>query len=81
MVSLDEFAARGIDISDVCVTKHNMIENDEQNLTLENFKLASSCVRNNRNGGSCILVKKYSEFKEIKSVNERQLIIHSCSCS
>lgn len=49
----------------ICITEHNMIETDVPTLYLQNYKLAVSSSRNNRHGGTCILLHGRYRYKEI----------------
>lgn len=55
---------KGIDC--ICLTETFMKRGSEKNLHIKNYTLAASYCRNERRGGSCILLKNNLEFKEIK---------------
>lgn len=81
-VNLDRLRDSNKDIDVLCITEHNMMMGNEQNLNLENYTLASSFSRSNRSkGGACILVMKNHEWKEIPEIKKMSLsgIIECCA--
>jgi hypothetical protein len=61
----------------ICITEHNMKAGDEIHFAMSNFKLATHFSRDNRNGGSCILVRnihKYVVLKDIVSASISNVI-------
>lgn len=49
----------------ICVTEHNMVNDDVGLLNLPNYTLAAYFARKNRNGGSCILVRNIHKYQSI----------------
>lgn len=64
----------------LCVTEHNMIYEDTQFLNLENYNLASCSSRENRRGGSCILIKNIHKFTELNDCTNFSVINHVECC-
>lgn len=62
-VHLNELLDSGKHVDIICITEHNMKTGDETQLAIPNYKLASHFSRDNRNGGSCILIKNIYRFK------------------
>lgn len=54
----------------VCITEHNMKLEDVQFLNIPNYRLGSCFTRNNRNGGTCILIKDGFNYRIIDTVSE-----------
>jgi hypothetical protein len=60
-------------LSVICVTEHNMQIGDESHLAIPNFKLATFYSRNNRNGGSCILIRNVHKYHKIDELNSASI--------
>lgn len=69
IVCLDELRNSGTEVDILCITEHNMIGGDEYSLYIPNFRLAASYMRQNRHGGSCILVRNTHKFKSINDIH------------
>lgn len=64
-VCLEELKNVNKKIDVLCFTEHNMNTDDINLLTIPNYKLAACFSRKNRNGGSCILLRKSLNNKVI----------------
>lgn len=73
-VCIDELHSSGTRIDVICITEHNMVQGDEQCLCLPNFNLASTCMRQSRHGGCCILVKYSHIFNNLHEINNLSII-------
>lgn len=60
---LNELACNNKLVDVLCITEHNMKEGDDIHLYIPNYTLATLYVRNNRRGGSCILVNIKHKYK------------------
>lgn len=67
-INLDKINKELKNIDVLCFTEHNMIAGDESNLNIPGFKLAASFYRQNRHGGSCILLKNEHSYKKIDEI-------------
>lgn len=56
-VHLNDFLDKGKSVDIVCITETNMKKNDHMHLHLPNYTLYTYYARDNRYGGSCILMK------------------------
>lgn len=63
LVCLNDLEENGRRVDILCFTEHNMTSNDTSFLKLPNYKLATYYARNNRKGGSCILVGNNLQYK------------------
>lgn len=73
-VCIDDLRSRDTPIDILCITEHNMICGDEQFLSIPNFILASSYMRDSRHGGCCILVKISHKFKELSNIKSSSIM-------
>lgn len=56
----------------ICITEHNMTPEDAKLFKLTHYRLGACFSRNNRNGGSCIIVRntiKYKVLSEAKTLS------------
>lgn len=67
-VHIEEIREKGTILDVICITEHNFISTDRNLVKLNNFKLASCSMRDNRHGGSCILVRNTHKFQELKDI-------------
>lgn len=67
-VHLDDLANKKTVVDVLCITEHNLLKDDCPFLKIPNFALASAYFRNNRKGGSSILVRNSIRFKELLDV-------------
>lgn len=67
MVLEDSFNS-GNPVDIVCITEHNMVSDDVNLLQIPNFELAAYYARENRHGGTCILVRNQLRYKLLTSV-------------
>jgi exonuclease III len=63
-----ELRADKTDIDVICLSETFIKKGEEQFLFLQNFKLASSYTRENKRGGSCILIRNNLDFEELTSI-------------
>lgn len=63
----------------LCITEHNMVKSDSPILHVPNYKLATYSARNNRHGGTCILVKNRHRYKELDLRSFNTPVIFECS--
>lgn len=73
-VGLNELSSTGKDVDILCITEHNMVKGDEICLSLPPYTLASSCMRNNRHGGCCIMVKHLIKYNVLEEVNKLSIL-------
>lgn len=73
-IHIDELSNSGKQLDVICITEHNMIEDDYNILNLSNYKLASACSRKTRHGGVCILVNVKHSFK---TLDVTQFVLHN----
>lgn len=81
-INLNVLSESNMDVDVLCITEHNMMMGNEQNLNLDNYTLASCFSRSNKSkGGACILVMKNHEWKEITEIKKISLsgIIECCA--
>lgn len=64
-VHLNELSCQGKPVDVICITEHNMKDVDKEHVYIANYRLVTYSSRNNRNGGTCILIKFGHEFKII----------------
>jgi exonuclease III len=69
-VCLDDLQEKGMRIDVMCLTEHNMKTEDIAYLNFPNFKIAACFARNNRNGGSCIMVRHGLDFSVIDNFSQ-----------
>lgn len=76
-VTLNELGKdlNGVDF--ICFTETFMKRGSERNLNIDNFKLVASFCREERRGGTCILIKKELDCKRI---NIDQALPYSFEC-
>lgn len=67
-----------MDLDVICITEHNMVETDIPVLHVQNYKLATYSARNNRHGGTCILVNSRHRYKEINLNSFNTPVIFEC---
>jgi hypothetical protein len=65
---LEELRSSEKPIDIICITEHNMKPGDDEQLFVSNYNLASCYSRENRNGGSCILVKNCHKYVVLTDV-------------
>lgn len=65
----------------LCITEHNMTNDDSRHLHIPNFNLVSSFSRKNRYGGCGILVRNNLKCKSLPEVNKFSVpkIIECCA--
>lgn len=69
-VHLQELARKQKDIDIICITEHFIMRGHENLLMIPNYKLAACYARREKKrGGSCILIKKDLEFKELSNIS------------
>ena len=80
-VHLNELEKLDKTIDIICITEHNMNKEDHTFLTLSNYSLAASYARDNRNGGSCIIIKNGLKFQKIKYIEDLSIpnMIECCA--
>lgn len=70
-VCLQELEENNKYIDVLCITEHFMKSGDEQFLEVPDFHIAARYSReNSKRGGSCILVRRPNEWKEIKNIEK-----------
>lgn len=79
-VHLDELERDDVSVDVICVTEHNMMQGDENQLCIPNFQLASCYSRMSRKGGSCILVRNKHKSKDLDGLR-RFNIPNTLECS
>lgn len=62
---LEELWDKGQNIDLLCITEHNMLNEDQFHLSIPNYELAAFSTRNTRHGGSCILINRMHKYKTI----------------
>ncbi|XP_059047185.1 uncharacterized protein LOC131842626 [Achroia grisella] len=79
-MSLNELKNEGFSIDVLCITEHNMVEGDINQLYIPNFNIAAVFSRSIRKGGSCIMVKNIHKFKTLYKLQKYsvQNIIECC---
>lgn len=73
---LDELDHDNKHVDVLCITEHNMLNEDTHLLKIPNYSLISSYSRHNRNGGACILVHNNQKAKivDIKEYAMRNIV-------
>ncbi|KAJ8733168.1 hypothetical protein PYW08_001466 [Mythimna loreyi] len=79
-VCINDLATQNNPVDILCITEHNMIDGDEVYLTIPNYKLASYFMRQNRHGGSCILIKNNLKFRILNEITKLS-ICNTIECS
>lgn len=80
VVNIDNLNDLGKRVGILCLTEHNMLQQDVTSLSVEGFKLASYYCRDVRRGGSCILVRRDYQY-EILNVVEKMSVPGIIECS
>lgn len=77
---INDLANLGKHVDVLCVTEHNMTQEDHYNLCIPNYTLATFYARKSRRGGSCILVNNKHPYK-ILDLKEycSSCILESCA--
>jgi exonuclease III len=80
-VCLEELRDSNKSIDILCITEHNMTSGDVTNLNIPNYRLASYFCRDNRHGGSCILIGYKLNFITLKHINKLSVsnVIELCA--
>lgn len=81
-VHLDDLVSKHVDVDVICVTEHFVISGHESLINIPNYKLAAIYSRNTqKRGGSCILIKKDYEYKELTNILKYSIpgVIESCA--
>lgn len=68
VVNLEELSINNTNVDVLCITEHNMMASDVSQLSIPNYTLATHFCRDDRNGGSCILVKNSLKSKPILEI-------------
>lgn len=68
-VNIDELSQKGTTVDVLCITEHNMLDEDTHQLVIPNFKLAAMSSRDTRHGGTCILVKNIHKCRPLKCID------------
>ena len=69
IVCLEEMSEKDTDIDIICLSEHFMMSGHEKLLFIPNYILAACYARNDsRRGGTCILVKKGHQYKELQDI-------------
>jgi exonuclease III len=69
-IALKELRDAGKDFDVVCLCETFIREGSQENIKLNNFKLASAYCREKGRGGTCILIKKHIETKQVPYVTK-----------
>lgn len=65
-LTLQDLRTKGKEVDVICLSETFVKRGSEANIKLSNFKLAASyCRPDEKRGGTCILIKKYFDFKPI----------------
>lgn len=79
-IKIEELTENNKVIDVLCITEHNMVIEDINQLCIPNYNLAAYSLRDNRSGGSCILVKNTQNYKLVhKSTSHKPNQIEYCS--